>query len=176
MVDDTAITALIDLVMQYKFIHLNKTHVVNIKKSDGGYQVTIDGKDYDIAGFSRKDNIISFKLHKNLNNIYYAQDKDTIYLAVGGDYYTLVLERGSVFKGTGAQVQKGDSVKSPMPGLLVKVMVMVGDEVKEGTSLAIVEAMKMQNELRAPRDGVIKKINYKEGDQVEVLKPIVELE
>ncbi len=164
------------LIMEYKFIHLNKTHVVKIKKSDGGYQVSIDGKDYDIAGFMNKDNIISFELHKNLNNIYYAQDKDTIYLAVGGDYYTLVLERGNVFKGAGAQAQKGDSVKSSMPGLLVKVMVMVGDEVKEGTTLAIVEAMKMQNELRAPRDGIVKKINYKEGDQVEALKPIVELE
>jgi len=162
--------------MEYKFIHLNTTHVVRIKKSDGGYQVTIDGKDYDIASFSKKDNIITFKLHKELNNIYYAQDKDTIYLAVGGDYYTLVLERGNVFKGAGAQAQKGDSVKSSMPGLLVKVMVIVGDEVKEGTTLAIVEAMKMQNELRAPRDGVVKKINYKEGDQVEALKPLVELE
>lgn len=176
MADDTAITAFIDLVMEYKFIHLNKTHVVKIKKSDGGYQVTIDGKDYDIASFSKKDNIISFELHKNLNNIYYAQDKDTIYLVVNGDYYSLVLEKRSVFKGAGAQAQKGDSVKSSMPGLLVKVMVIVGDEVKEGTTLAIVEAMKMQNELRAPRDGVVKKINYKEGDQVEALKPLVELE
>ena len=176
MADDTAITAFIDLVMEYKFIHLNKTHVVRIKRFDKGYQVSIDGKDYDIASFSKKNNIISFELDKNMNNIYYAQDKDTIYLAVGGDYYTLVLERGNVFKGAGAQVQKGDSVKSSMPGLLVKVMVMVGDEVKEGTTLAIVEAMKMQNELRAPRDGVVKKINYKEGAQIEALKPIVELE
>jgi pyruvate carboxylase subunit B len=55
-------------------------------------------------------------------------------------------------------------------------MVAVGDAVKEGTTLAIVEAMKMQNELRAPRDGIVKKINYEEGDQVEALKPLVELE
>jgi pyruvate carboxylase subunit B len=55
-------------------------------------------------------------------------------------------------------------------------MVAVGDDVKEGTTLAIVEAMKMQNELRAPRDGIVKRINYEEGDQVEALKPLVELE
>lgn len=164
------------LIMQYKFKHLNKTHTVKIKKSDSGYQVTIDRKDYDIVNYSRYDNIVSFKLNKELNNIYYAQAGDTIYLAVGGDYYLLGLERGNVFKGAGAQVQKGDSVQSLMPGLLVKVMVAVGDDVKEGTTLAIVEAMKMQNELRAPRDGIVKRINYEEGDQVEALKPLVELE
>lgn len=162
--------------MEYKFKHLNKTHTVKIMKADGGYQVTIDRKDYSIVDYSRYDNIVSFKFNKELNNIYYAQDKDTIYLAVNGDYYSFVLERGNVFKGAGAQVQKGDSVQSSMPGLLVKVMVAVGDDVKEGTTLAIVEAMKMQNELRAPRDGIVKRINYEEGDQVEALKPLVELE
>lgn len=162
--------------MEYRFEHLNKTHTVKIKKSDGGYQVTIDKKDYDIVNCSGHDNIVSFQLNKELNNIYYAQAGDIIYLAVDGDYYSFVLERGNVFKGTGAQVQKGDSVQSLMPGLLVKVMVAVGDDVKEGTTLVIVEAMKMQNELRAPRDGIVKRINYEEGDQVEALKPLVELE
>ena len=79
-------------------------------------------------------------------------------------------------KSRGADVQQSDSVSSPMPGLLVKITVKIGEEVVQGTTLAIVEAMKMQNELRAPRDGIIKRINNHEGDQVEALKTIVELE
>jgi hypothetical protein len=79
--------------MEYKFKHLNKTHTAKIKESDVGHHVTIDRKDYDIVNYSRYDNIVSFKLNKELNNIYYAQAGDTIYLAVGGDYYLLVLER-----------------------------------------------------------------------------------
>ncbi|MCK4695088.1 MAG: biotin/lipoyl-binding protein, partial [Candidatus Cloacimonetes bacterium] len=67
-------------------------------------------------------------------------------------------------------------VFSPMPGLLVEIPVSVGDEVKSGTTLAIVEAMKMQNELPSPRDGIVKKINGKEGEQVDALQVIVELE
>jgi pyruvate carboxylase subunit B len=63
-----------------------------------------------------------------------------------------------------------------MPGLIVKIPIAVGDSIKSGATLAIVEAMKMQNELRAPRDGIVKKINFKEGDQVDALQPIVELE
>ena len=63
-----------------------------------------------------------------------------------------------------------------MPGLLVKLPVAAGDKVEAGTTLAIVEAMKMQNELRAPSDGVVKKVNFKEGDQVDAFVEIVELE
>jgi biotin carboxyl carrier protein len=63
-----------------------------------------------------------------------------------------------------------------MPGLVVKIPVEVGQEVEEGTVLAIVEAMKMENELRAPRNGRVKSIFFSEGQQVDALKPIVELE
>ena len=63
-----------------------------------------------------------------------------------------------------------------MPGLIVKIAVKVGDEVEEGALLAIVEAMKMQNELRAPRKGRVKKVHFKEGQQIDALKAIVELE
>jgi len=148
---------------------------VKIKKSDKGYQFTVDGKDYDIVNYSKHENIISFTFNKESYNIYYAQDKDMIYLATGGEYYAFVSDRGGSMKGRRTHGQMGNSVSSPMPGLLVKIMVAVGDNVKQGTTLAIVEAMKMQNELRAPRDGIVRQINNREGDQVDALKPIVEL-
>jgi biotin carboxyl carrier protein len=63
-----------------------------------------------------------------------------------------------------------------MPGLIVKVLKKVGDRVEVGEVVLILEAMKMQNELRAPCDGIVKKINFKEGDQVDAFQPIIELE
>ena len=63
-----------------------------------------------------------------------------------------------------------------MPGTLVKVPVSIGDEIEIGQTLAIVEAMKMQNELKASIKGKVKKINFKEGEQVDAFKPIVEVE
>ncbi len=58
-------------------------------------------------------------------------------------------------------------VKAPMPGLLVKVNVTEGQQIKKGDSLAIIEAMKMENEIRAAADGRIKKIFKKEKESVE---------
>lgn len=57
-------------------------------------------------------------------------------------------------------------VVSPMPGLVVSVDVAAGDEVKEGQVVCVIEAMKMQNIIRAERDGVIKMLNAKAGESV----------
>ena len=66
------------------------------------------------------------------------------------------------------------SVRCPMPGLIVSVAVAEGQEVKAGETLAVVEAMKMENILRAERDGTIKNIRVKPGDSVAVDAVIME--
>jgi len=65
---------------------------------------------------------------------------------------------------------------SPMPGLLVSVAVKPGDEVKAGEELAVLEAMKMENTLRAERDGVVATINYEPGANLAVDDKIMEFE
>jgi len=64
----------------------------------------------------------------------------------------------------------------PMPGLIVKVDVAVGDEVQEGQALCTVEAMKMENVLRAEKQGVVSKINANAGDNLAVDEVIMEFE
>ena len=66
------------------------------------------------------------------------------------------------------------SVRCPMPGLIVSLAVAEGQEVKAGETLAVVEAMKMENILRAERDGIIKTIRVKKGDSVAVDAVILE--
>ena len=62
----------------------------------------------------------------------------------------------------------------PMPGLVKAIHVAVGQEVKAGDALAVVEAMKMENMLRAERDGVVKAVNAKPGDSLAVDAVIME--
>jgi propionyl-CoA carboxylase alpha chain len=63
---------------------------------------------------------------------------------------------------------------SPMPGLLASVAVSEGQEVKAGEALAVVEAMKMENVLRAVRDGTVKTLHAKAGDSLRVDQKIIE--
>ena len=64
----------------------------------------------------------------------------------------------------------------PMPGVIVSVMVEEGQEVQDGQALAIVEAMKMENTLRAEKKSVVKKINASAGDNLAVDDVILEFE
>jgi propionyl-CoA carboxylase alpha subunit len=68
----------------------------------------------------------------------------------------------------------GKKVLCPMPGLVVSIAVKAGQEVKAGEAVAVVEAMKMENVLRAEIDGTVKKINAKPGDSLAVDAVILE--
>jgi oxaloacetate decarboxylase alpha subunit/pyruvate carboxylase subunit B len=63
-------------------------------------------------------------------------------------------------------INEGIPVTIPMPGLLVRINVQVGDRVEAGDSIAVMEAMKMEIELPSPVSGTVRSINYKNGDNV----------
>jgi biotin carboxyl carrier protein len=70
--------------------------------------------------------------------------------------------------------ESGDaSVKAPMPGLVVNIPVAVGDAVERGQTVAVLEAMKMENDLGAPRSGVVKEIKVTTGQAVNQGQPLV---
>jgi oxaloacetate decarboxylase alpha subunit/pyruvate carboxylase subunit B len=60
----------------------------------------------------------------------------------------------------------GTALKAPMPGMVIRYIKNVGDAVKKGDDIVVLEAMKMENALKAPCDGVIKSIPFKSGDTV----------
>ena len=69
-----------------------------------------------------------------------------------------------------------NSIKAPMPGLILDIHVKVGQKVKTEQALLILEAMKMENVIISPRDGVIKSVNIAKGDAIEKGHLLIELE
>lgn len=72
--------------------------------------------------------------------------------------------------------QGAEVVEAPMPGTILDIKVNQGDTVKKGQVLLILEAMKMENEIMAPRDGKVTAINTSKGSSVNVGDPLVSLE
>lgn len=70
--------------------------------------------------------------------------------------------------------QQNKAVSSPMPGRIVSIAVQEGDQVVEGTELVVVEAMKMQNILRTPQTGKIKKVHVEPGNTVKTGQVLIE--
>ena len=82
-----------------------------------------------------------------------------------------LLNRRAAGAGSGRQ-----SIAAPMPGKIVRVLVAVGDAVEAGQGLIVVEAMKMQNEMKAPRAGVIVEVKVAPGATVTAGDPLVVIE
>lgn len=80
---------------------------------------------------------------------------------------TSLQEKASVLLEAATIKHKSTIIKSPMPGLILKVKKKLGEDVKQGDSLLILEAMKMENDIRSPVSGKIIEIKAKEGQTVE---------
>jgi biotin carboxyl carrier protein len=75
---------------------------------------------------------------------------------------------------TGGSHEGGDAtIKAPMPGLVVNIPVAVGDAVQRGQTVAVLEAMKMENDLAAPRNGVVKEVKVAKGQAVNQGQPLI---
>lgn len=130
--------ALLDLVRTGK----DSYHLL---KDDDSYHIEFDSKD-----FNSKSYLI------NINNSKYKVN-------ISNPLDVLIANMGFAI-GEGALV---NSIKAPMPGLILEISVDSGQEVKEGDPLLILEAMKMENVITSPRDGVVKEISVSKGDAVE---------
>lgn len=121
---------------------------------------------------------IGTKLHK-IDNVNY--DGSEIEFSIDGSWHKvsvkdeqeLLLDRLG-FK-TGNAVAEG-SLKAPMPGKILEILVKEGDAVVKDQPLIILEAMKMENELKSPIDGTIIKIEAETGQSLEKNSPILEIE
>ncbi|HKG07170.1 MAG TPA: biotin/lipoyl-containing protein [Pedobacter sp.] len=89
------------------------------------------------------------------------------------DRYDELLKRMGMDTGAGSRVKE---VKAPMPGLVLSILTTAGQEVSKGDGLMILEAMKMENIIKSPADGTIKKINILKGDKVEKNQILIEFE
>ena len=78
--------------------------------------------------------------------------------------------------GKGSSSSQAGDLDSPMPGKIFKILLSEGDEVKEGDSILIMEAMKMEHVIKSPVSGTIKKMYFSEGEQVSGGQQLCEIE
>lgn len=147
---------------------------VNGKKEFTVEGTTLNGTSVDWDLIEVRDNtfhIIKDSKSYNATLISFNAEDKTMVLNVNGNDYELsikdkndlLLQQLGINVKTSSAIQ---SLKAPMPGLIINVSVKAGDEVKKGDTLLILEAMKMENVIKSPRDGKIKKVS------VELKKPV----
>ena len=135
--------------------------------------VSVDGKVYEVdfesvSGQPVYSLIVDGKSHEG----YVAQGEDNWQVLLRGRLYPITVEdeREKRLRSTagGGVAETGEfHLRAPMPGLVVAIPVAEGQAVKKGQVLLILESMKMQNELKSPRDGTMGRVRVKAGETVE---------
>ena len=135
--------------------------------------VSVDGKVYEIdfesvSGQPVYSLIVDGRSHES----YIYQGDDNWQVLMRGRLYPVKVEderekRLRAAAGAGVAETGEFHLRAPMPGLVVAIPVTEGQEVKRGQVILILESMKMQNELKAPRDGTIGRIRVRAGESVE---------
>lgn len=132
-----------------------------VKVSDTYFHIIHDQKSFRAevvkADYASKTFIIKINGHKYSVNV--------------KDKFELLLEKMGMNVGAANKV---NSIKAPMPGLIIDLKVKVGDEVKTGDQLLILEAMKMENIIKSPGDGTVKKVKIEKGNSVEKGQVLIE--
>lgn len=161
--------------------HLGNSFEVRLDaKNEREISAEINGERTDMFLQKVAGNLFAVFHQERLLTVYLAEDAQKIHVFVNGEQYSFdkpsLSKAGGYRPGMEAGLQEGNDICAPMPGKLLKLFVKEGQEIGANDRLFIVEAMKMENEVRAKRSGVIKKINFKENDLVSVGEAVIELE
>lgn len=159
---------------------ITATHSFDIETTDDGLMVNGEPFQWDLAQLDdRYFHIIHNQKSYRAEIVKADLATKTFTLKINGhrhevtlkDRTDLLLERmGMTNLGAG----KMNSVKAPMPGLIIDLKIGPGDEVKKNDPLLVLEAMKMENIIKSPGDGLVKTINVQKGDSVEKNQVLIE--
>jgi pyruvate carboxylase subunit B len=164
--------------MRYHVTLRERTWIIDV---DGG-AVTVDGERFEAHWAAIPDTpLIHLLLGKDSWTVA-CQQLESRRWALGAAGERLEVEvqderskQIEALTGQGRKAPGGGVIKAPMPGLVVRVEVHKGATVEAGQGVVVVEAMKMENELRAQTRGVVEQIHVKAGDRVEKGAPLVTL-
>jgi biotin carboxyl carrier protein len=164
--------------VEFKFFVDSKLRKISIENKDGIFWISEGEESFQADIQYVTSNIISIKIGDSIHRIYLARDKGKWHVQAEGQEFVLQ-EPSQDAGGFGDLEGKSQEdmlvVKTPMPGKVIKIFVQEKEDVRKNQTLAVVEAMKMENEIKSSIDGFVKKIHCKQGDLVETENPLIEL-
>jgi biotin carboxyl carrier protein len=161
---------------EYQLDRQTRKFIAEIAKDSCSAEIEGEKFHFDFSFLG--ENILNLTNETGNHPVYFAQDKEGIYVFVGGEkFFFKSTANISKFAGAGSAFGPAKGlVTTPMPGTIIKILVKEGDLVEKDQGLVIVEAMKMENEIRSTFKAKVKKINFQPGDPVDVGKSIIDLE
>ncbi len=156
-----------------------KTYRVELLRAGSGWSCRLDGREFPVDVVSPQPGVLSLLIHGKSYEVKQEVGAAETHIVVGHERFSAVVRdprslrgrRGADSGGQGAR-----KITAPMPGKVVRILAPAGTEVEAGQALLVIEAMKMQNELKAPKKGKVTRLGVNEGDAVETGQTLAEVE
>jgi len=164
--------------VEYEFLIDDRLHKISFDKKENVFIISDGERTFNADIQFISSNALSILIEGQSHLVYLAREGDKKYLSFQGQQFT-VQEPSAEGKGFVEKEERSQQdellVRAPMPGKVIKINVSEKEEVRKNQTLAIVEAMKMENEIKSTIEGYVKKILVSEGDLVDSENPIIEL-
>lgn len=164
--------------MHFEFLVDSTLHKIFLEKKENVFIVSDGEKTFEADIRFISANAVSILIEGRSHLVYIAREKDKKYFYLDGQQFIIQepsRERESFQPGEEKTKGADLLVKAPMPGKVIKINVSEKEEVRKNQTLAIVEAMKMENEIKSSIEGYVKKIFVSAGDLVDSERPLIEL-
>ena len=147
-----------------------KTRFVELEHEAAGWRVTLDGRPVVVDAAEIAPNTVSILLDGQCFEFGVTPSPDgKLKLQAGTQEFTAEVIDPRIWSGRRSghlEAEGRQQIVAPMPGKVVRLLVKEGDHVEAGQGLLVVEAMKMQNEIRSPKSGTVERVLAREGQPV----------
>jgi biotin carboxyl carrier protein len=143
----------------------DELHDLDVRREGGRLFARVDDREYELDVSEPEPGVFLLKHHGRVFEASVSNGS----VIVGGRSFDLNIIDPKRLRGSGAassQESGRAEIRTAMPGKVVRILKAAGDAVTKGEGVIVVEAMKMQNEMRSPKDGAIGEIKVSEGDTV----------
>jgi len=142
---------------------------IEIEEKDSVLEARVGGRAYELELARPEEGIFSFLNH---DRVYEARvfdfGRDSLRVEIKGrQFSTRIIDRKHRRAFADNSAEGRQVLIAPMPGKVVRILAGIGDEVKAGQGIVVVEAMKMQNEVKSPKAGRVSEVRVKEGAAVD---------
>ena len=150
----------------------NEKHSIEIKRDGEKVFAEIDGRRYELEVSEPEPNVFLLKNDGKIFEVSVSAPKtpgEPFHTRLGTNEFDIRIIDPKRLRSSSADHEHGDGlaeIKTAMPGKVVRILTSVGSEVQKGDGVIVVEAMKMQNEMKSPKDGAVKEIRVEEGSTV----------
>jgi len=154
--------------MTYDVTIDGKHYRLELNRADGRWSCRLDGREVEVDAVLARPDVLSLRIGNQAYEVKCERVASDLHLWVGSERFAVEVRDPRSLRGRARAVDDHGFRKltAPMPGRVVRVLASQGSEVEAGAGVLVVEAMKMQNEIKSPKKGTIQKILVSEGAAV----------